>query len=72
MILLKNSNRRSSYSVNKRKKHVLQEIDHAMLSVDRSKSLKKEIIKGLSDFNLKIPRIFEGEEEGIDYRVTAW
>lgn len=67
MILLKNNNRRSK-SVKKRKIEILREIDYAMLDEDRSKSLKNEITKGLKDFNLKIPRTFEGR----DYRVTAW
>ena len=71
MILLKNSNRQSQ-SAKKRKTEVLLEIDHAMLSLDSSRSLKKEIIKGMNDFNLKIPRTFEGNDEGRDYRVTAW
>jgi hypothetical protein len=71
MILLKNNNRRSK-SVKKRKIEILREIDYAMLDEDRSKSLKNEITKGLKDFNLKIPRTFEGKIEGRDYRVTAW
>ena len=71
MILLKNNNRRSK-SVKKRKIEILREIDYAMLVKDRSKSLKNEITKGLKDFNLKIPRTFEGKIEGRDYRVTAW
>lgn len=71
MILLKNSNRRSK-SVKKRKIEILREIDNAMLDEDRSKSFKNEITKGLKDFNLKIPRTFEGKIEGRDYRVTAW
>jgi hypothetical protein len=71
MILLKN-NKRLSISVKKRKEEILQEIDNAMLDKDIRKSLKNEISKGLKDFNLKIPRTFEGEIEGRNYRVTAW
>jgi len=71
MILLKNNNRRS-ISREKRKKEILREIDYAMFDEDSRKSLKNEISKGLRDFNLKIPRKFEGEIDGRDYRVTAW
>lgn len=71
MILLKNNNRRRK-SVKKRKIEILREIDYAMLDKKGSQSLKNEITRGLKDFNLNIPRTFEGKNENRDYRVTAW
>jgi len=51
---------------------VVLENDNAMLNKDMRDSLKKEIIKGLKDFKLTIPRTFEGEGKHGHYRVTAW
>lgn len=71
MILLNNEKRRNIGRA-KRKKEILKEIDHAMLNEEMRKSLKKEINKGLRDFNLNIPRTFEGKGKHGNYRVTAW
>lgn len=71
LILLDNEERGSG--VNKRRKEkLLKEIDYAMLDKNKRMQLKKEIKKGLRNFELKIPRVFEGEGENGKYRVTAW
>jgi len=71
LILLKNEERRK-INRNKRKIEILKEIDYAMFSEEKSKSLKKEINKGLKDFKLTIPRTFEGTGNNGNYRITAW
>ena len=71
LVLLSNRERRE-ISKKKRKEQILLEIDLAMLDLDKRKSLKKEITRGLKNFNLKIPRTFEGEGKSGKYRVTAW
>lgn len=62
----------SSKSGNKRKIEILKEIDYAMLDEQRKRILRKIITKGLRDFKLNIPRTFEGQDDGNEYRVTAW
>lgn len=69
MILLKNEERRK-LSKNNRKINILKEIDCAMLDDKRRESLKKEIKKGLKDFKLTVPRVFEGKNG--EYRVIPW
>lgn len=71
LILLKNVDRQSS-AAKKRKSEVLREIDYAMLNEKGRSSLEKKIAKGLKDFEMKIPRSFEGKKEGEFYRITAW
>lgn len=71
IILLKNEERRK-INQKKRKIELLKEIDCAMLNEDKRKSLKKEIKKGLKDFKLTIPRIFEGKGKHGNYHITAW
>jgi hypothetical protein len=72
LILLRDQKRRNQKSAD-RKKYILQELDYALLDEKRRKSLKMEITKGLRNFNLTIPRTFEGTgKDGKDYRVTAW
>jgi len=55
-----------------RKMKILQEIDQAMLDIKRQKILRQEIKKGLKDFELKIPRTFEGTGELGIYFIKAW
>lgn len=71
LILLSNENRQSISKKN-RKNEILKEIDHAMLNEGIRDSLKKEINKGLKNFELNIPRTFEGEGKYGKYRITAW
>lgn len=71
LILLKNEERRK-IEKRKRKANLLKEIDYAMLNENKRKSLEKEISKGLRDFELPVPRTFEGEGKNGNYRVTAW
>ena len=71
LILLKNEERRKINRI-KRKIELLKEIDYAMLNEEKRKSLKKEINRGLKDFKLTIPRIFEGTGKNGNYRTTAW
>lgn len=69
LILLKNEERRG-VGKKRRKENLLKEIDHAMLDINGRTRLEKEIKKGLRNFELKIPRVFEGEHG--EYKVTAW
>ena len=71
LILLRSEVRRK-IGKNKRKINILKEIDYAMLDEDKRKSLKREISKGLKDFKLTVPRIFEGKGENGDYRIIPW
>lgn len=71
LILLDNEKRRSS-GKKRRKENLLKEIDHAMLDLESRTCLEKEIKKGLRNFELKIPRVFEGEGEHGKYRVIPW
>jgi hypothetical protein len=71
LILLKNEERRG-IGKKDRKAGLLKEIDWAMLDENRRKSLKREISKGLGDFGLPVPRVFNGEGEHGKYRVAAW
>ena len=71
LILLENEER-GSVGKKRRKKNLLKEIDYAMLDINKRICLENEIKKGLRNFELKIPRVFEGEGERGEYRVTAW
>lgn len=71
LILLKNEERRKIGN-KKRKANLLKEIDYAMLDENKRKSLKNEICRGLRDFKLPVPRVFEGDGKNSNYRVTAW
>lgn len=71
LILLRNEERRKQKAKD-RKMNLLNEVDRAMLDGDRCKILKKEIVKGLRDFRLPVPRTFEGTGKNGKYRVTAW
>jgi hypothetical protein len=71
LILLNNSERQNIGKSN-RKQEILKEIDYAMFDNKRRKSLESEIKKGLKDFNLKIPRTFEGTGKHGHYRISAW
>ncbi len=67
-ILLRNS-KRKQINKNEKKSSILKEIDYAMLIPARRERLKREIIRGLKDFKLKVPRTFE--KKGV-YRYTVW
>jgi hypothetical protein len=71
LILLQNP-RRKEVGKSRRKNDLLLEIDHAMLNSEYQKQLKIEIKKGLKNFKLPVPRVFEGQGEHGHYRVTAW
>jgi hypothetical protein len=71
LILLQNP-RRKEVGKRRRKNDLLLEIDHAMLNSEYQKQLKIEIKKGLKNFKLPVPRVFEGQGEHGHYRVTAW
>jgi Apea-like HEPN len=71
-LILLNSEKRNKIKKNERKKELLLEIDHAMLNKEACNSLKKEIKKGLKDFRLPVPRVFEGQGSDGHYRITAW
>jgi len=71
LILLKNEERRKR-GQKKQKGEILKEIDYAMLDEEKRKSLKREIIKGIKDFKLPIPRSFEGVGKNGSYRIIAW
>jgi hypothetical protein len=71
-LILLNSAERQGIGKNKRKQALLREIDYAMFDGKKRKSLEKEIKKGLKDFQLKVPRTFEGSGANGDYRITAW
>ncbi|MDT8421326.1 MAG: HEPN domain-containing protein [Desulfuromonadales bacterium] len=71
-LILLSSEKRNKISKKKRKEELLLEIDNAMLDNNACNLLKKEIEKGLKDFQLPVPRVFEGEGNHGHYRVTAW
>lgn len=71
LILLQNE-KRKDIAKKRRKNELLLEIDHAMLNGEYRKQLKKEIKKGLRNFKLPVPGVFEGQGEHGHYRVTAW
>lgn len=71
LILLSN-NKRTSIKKAERKNEVLKEIDHAMLNELGRKSLKIEIARGLKNFKLPIPRVFEQEIDTKNYRISPW
>ena len=71
LILLDDEDRRDA-GKKRRKENLLKEIDYAMLDIDSRMRLEKEIKKGLRNFELKIPRVFEGESENGKYRVKPW
>ncbi|HYL66975.1 MAG TPA: hypothetical protein VEU72_07455 [Nitrosopumilaceae archaeon] len=70
-ILLKNPQRKQIRK-DERKQKILREIDYAMLVPATRKKMKREIIRGLKDFEWKVPRTFKGRGEFGDYQVTAW
>jgi hypothetical protein len=71
LILLSNE-KRQQIKKSERKKEILKEIDYAMLDESRRKSMKHEVKKGIKYFDLKIPRVFEGQGKNGKYRTTAW
>lgn len=71
-LILLNNKERQQIGKQKRKIELLKEIDYAMLDENKRKALKQEIKKGLKDFKLKIPRVFEGVFKNEKYRTTAW
>lgn len=71
LILLDNK-KRENVGVQKRKKSLLKEIDYAMLDIDKRKLLEKEIKKGLRNFKLPVPSVFEGEGERGEYKIFPW
>lgn len=71
LILLQDESRKK-IKKGDRKKNLLSEIDHAMLSVDRRKQLESEIINGLKRFKLPVPRVFEANTKYGHERKHAW
>lgn len=56
-----------------RKKELLQEIDYAILDGTKRHTLQREIASRMKDFQLGVPRTFEGEDEcGQPWRTTPW
>lgn len=69
-LILLNSKERHQIKKKQRKIELLKEIDYAMFDENKRKSLKQEIKKGIKDFRLKIPRIFEVVGKNGEY--VAW
>lgn len=64
--------KRKKIKKDERKHKILRAIDYAMLIPSRREQMKREISRGLKDFELKVPRTFKGNGEFGKYQVTAW
>ena len=71
MILLNNPTRRA-WPKNKRKECLMQQIDHAMINLEQRNLITQEITHNIVNFNIEVPRSFEGEAHNGSWRFFPW
>ena len=71
MILLNNPTRQR-WPKNKRKDCLMQQIDHAMIDLEKRNLMIQEITHNIPNFNIEVPRSFEGEAHNKPWRFSPW